>query len=355
MTTFRKQALALAVLGAITVAGCGGNSTTADSKASAGVKRTGVITGFGSVYVNGVKYKTETAAAEDGGVCTMSFPPICYIPVTVEGQKGSMDDLEIGMVVTLEGSVNADGTTGVATHISYSDELEGVVSAVNIAANGSGTLTVMGQAVKVSATTTFESDVAAVTAMNLIVSGNIVEISGYSAGDGNIVATRVEVKKAAWEAGDEIEVKGVISELNETEGPGMSSTKTFMLGMLKVYYFVNDTTIAKPTLANGLYVKVTSTEPPVGNMLKASKVEVEGDGKKGVDGEAGDEFELEGVVSTVDSTTEFVLNGQTVLIDSNTKFENGLAPMIAADAKLEVEGMLNADGKLVANEIKFHN
>lgn len=355
MAISKKYALALAVIGAIATACNSGGNSNNDKKTPAGFKHTGVITGFGSVYVNGVKYETDAAEAEDGGICTTSMPMTCSVPVTVEGQKGSMDDLDIGMVITLEGHVNEDGTTGVATHISYSDELEGVVSAVNIAADGTGTLTVMGQTVKVSATTTFESKVDAVTAMNLIVSGNIVEVSGYSDGTGTIVATRVEVKKAAWEAGDEIEVKGVISELNETEGPGMSSTKTFMLGMLMVHYFVEDTTTVEHKLANGLYVKVTSTEPPVNNMLKASKVEIEGDGKKGVDGEEGDEFELEGVVSTVSSASEFVLNGQIVLINNDTEFENGSAAAITVDTKLEVEGTLNADGKLVAEEIEFRH
>ena len=356
MAISKKHALALAVIGAIATAGCNsGSDSNANKKATASFKHTGVITGFGSVYVNGVKYETETAEAEDGGICTTSMPMTCYVPVTVEGQKGSMDDLDIGMVITLEGHVNEDGTTGVATHISYSDELEGIVSAVNIATDGTGTLIVMGQTVKVSGTTTFESSVAAVTAMNSIVSGNIVEVSGYSDGKGTIVATRVEVKKAAWEVGDEIEVKGVISGLYGTEGPGMSSIQTFMLGMLKVNYFVRDTTTVEHPLADGLYVKVTSTEPPVGNMLNASKVEIEGDGKKGVDGHEGDEFELEGVVGSVISTTEFVLNGQTVLIDNGTEFENGSAATIAVDAKLEVEGTLNADGKLVADEIEFRH
>ena len=352
MITFRKQALALAVLGALTVTGCGSSSTSSDSKASAGVKRTGVITGFGSVYVNGVKYKTETAQAEDGGICTMSFPPVCYIPVTVEDKKGNMDDLAIGMVVTLEGSVNVDGKTGVATQIEYADELEGVVSAVNLAADGTGTLTVMGQTVKVSAMTTFASKVQSITSITQVMIDNIVEVSGYSAGDGNIVATRVEVKKAKMEAGDEIEVKGVISKLNETAGPGTSSTKTFMLGALMVHY---DTAEVEGPLANGLYVEVKSDQAPVNNMLIATKVEVEGDGKKGVDGEAGDEFELEGVVSAVNSTSEFVLNGQIVLIDSGTEFENGSSATITVDAMLEVEGTLNADGKLVADEIEFRN
>ncbi|HEX9078686.1 MAG TPA: hypothetical protein VF795_03790, partial [Desulfuromonadaceae bacterium] len=47
----------LGVFGACLIWGCGGGgSTPASSKA---VVSTGVITGFGSVYVNGVKYTTQ--------------------------------------------------------------------------------------------------------------------------------------------------------------------------------------------------------------------------------------------------------------------------------------------------------
>ena len=323
MTTFRKHALALAVLGAITAAGCGNDSKT--DSGPAGSKHTGVITGFGSVYVNGVKYNTDRAA------------------VSVEHENANMKDLEIGMVVTLVGSVNADGTTGVATQISYCDELEGVVSAVNLAVDGTGTLTVMGQIVNIDANTTFESKVEAITAITLIEIGNIVEVSGYSDGDGNIVATRVEVKKDMMEAGDEIEVKGVITDLDV-------EAKTFMLGALMVHY---DGAEIEHTLANGLYVEVKSTTAPTAdNMLFASGVEVEEDE---LDGEEGDEFELEGVVNTVISETEFELNGQTVLINSGTEFEDGLAGAIAVGAILEVEGRLNADGHLVADEIEFRH
>ncbi len=330
MKPFQHKAIALAVFGALAFAGCNsGTSSSTGAASTTGLKHTGVITGFGSVFVNGVEYETGSSS------------------VILDGVAGQDSNLKIGMVVTVEGSVNKDGIHGTATHINYADELEGIVTATNIAADGTGTLTVMGQTVTIDAATVFESKVTSIAGIGDVAEGNIVEVSGYSSGTGTILATRVEVKKAALDAGDEIEVKGVIAELDTT-------AQTFMLGTLMVHY--GDAQV-EHTLANGLYVEVKSnTAPTADNMLMATKVEIEGDGKKGVDGKSGDEFELEGVVSSVNADkTEFVLNGQTVLVDSGTEFENGTADALTVDAKLEVEGTLNADGKLVADEIKFRH
>ena len=83
------------------VAGIGGS----------GYVSSGTVTGFGSVYVNGVKFETDTTVfdIDDSG-------------------SGSQDDLAIGMVVTVNGTVNDDGVTGTADSISFDDQLQGPVS-----------------------------------------------------------------------------------------------------------------------------------------------------------------------------------------------------------------------------------
>jgi len=327
MTTFKHRTLVLAVVSALTISACGSGS----GSGTAASKVTGVITGFGSVFVNGVEYETTSSS------------------VSMEGTSGSESDLKLGMVVTLDGSVNADGKTGKATHIDYADELEGIVSAVNIAADGTGTLTVMGQTVKVDAATKFESKVSTITSIDMLVANNIVEVSGYSAGDGTIYATRVELKKSAMASGDEIEVKGVVAAVDTT-------AHTFMIGSQMVDYSgaqLEGFASGAPT--NDTFVEVKSTAGIVNSILIANKVEVEGDGKKGIDGKSGEKVELEGVVNSIVSATEFVLNGQHVLLDNGTEFEHGSAADIAVDVKLEVKGKLDADGKLLADEVKFRS
>ena len=329
MQNMKVKVMTLAVLGALSVAGCNSGSSSTPTGTSAALARTGVITGFGSVFVNGVEYQSSSATVKANGVAA------------------DESKLAVGMVVKLKGSVNADGKTGTALDISYADELHGIVQAVAVVA-GKGTLTVMGQTVNVDAVTVFESKVAAITSMDMIVIGNILEVSGYTAGDGNIYATRVEVKKTAMSSGDEIELKGLIASLDST-------AKMFLIGNQSIdYSAANLGDIPNGTLVNDMYVEVKSTQGfNSSNVLLASKVELDGDGKNGVDATTGEDLELEGVVTHVASSTEFILNDQVVLLTDTTMFEHGTSASIAKGMRLEVEGAMNVDHKLAADKVKF--
>ena len=48
----------------------------------------------------------------------------------MDGRSGSEDDLGIGMVVLVKGTVNDDGVTGTATRVIFDDEVEGPISAM---------------------------------------------------------------------------------------------------------------------------------------------------------------------------------------------------------------------------------
>jgi hypothetical protein len=98
------------------LAGCGGSGgsdapgTTLNTPLATDQTTVGQITGFGSVYVNGIEFDTAGASYE------------------VDDALASDDDaLAVGMVVKVEGSVNADGLTGTAFSVSYDDDIEGVV------------------------------------------------------------------------------------------------------------------------------------------------------------------------------------------------------------------------------------
>jgi hypothetical protein len=99
-------------------------------------------------------------------------------------------DLRVGMVVTV-----TEGTNGDASCVNFDDELEGIVVSNSIVAPATtGSMNVMGQVVNIDENTIFESYVANITTYSDITAGNIVEVSGYSAGMGEVSATRVEVK-----------------------------------------------------------------------------------------------------------------------------------------------------------------
>lgn len=321
-----KTGFRMSVIGALVagLAACGGGGGGA---AGSGQTTQGVITGFGSVFVNGVEYDTAGTSVE------------------VEGGAGSEADLDVGMVVKLEGSVNADGKTGTASRISFADEVEGIVLSTSIdPATGTGTLDVMGQTVTVTAETVFESRAPGVATSADIAANNIVEVSGYSDGAGNIVATRLEVKKASWQPGDEVELKGVVSNL-------APAAQTFTLGSLTVDYSSASTGLM---LRDGVYVEVKSTQGiNAGNQLVASAVDLEDDGEKGYQGSEGEEFELQGAVTAAVNADRFMLDGQPVKLTAGTEFEGGDLSQLVSGAEVKVEGRFDASGVLVAEQVSF--
>ena len=327
-------AVSLAIASIIGLTACGGGGGDSDSTGTSTPSNSitsGVVTGFGSVFVDGVEFETDSSSfsLDDGD----------------DGREDE-DGLAVGMVVSVTGTVNADGVTGTATHIEFDDELEGIVTANTVGADGIGTMTVMGQTVIVDSTTIFESDVAGISSVDLVVADNVVEVSGFSSGDGNVYATRIEVKLAIH-SGEEIEVKGIITNLTDTRFDLGGLTVDFSIAMF-------DDNIPGGTLIEGLYVEIKSTDGFNGSgELIASEVELEDDGDMDLEGDEGDEVELHGVVTAVNSDTTFEIGGHTVIITDFTSFEHGTADNIIVGVSLEVEGALNAFDELVADEIEL--
>ncbi len=317
-----------ALVSAALLSGCGGGTTTSGGSGGGASTVSGVITGFGSVYVNGVEYETDGAG------------------FTIDGQPATELDLDVGMVVTLQGS--SSGTAGTATSIVFNDELEGAVVANNIAIDG--TLDVMGITVVVDANTVFDAGDSGIAAVDGIIAGNIVEVSGYPSADGSIFATRLEVKAIdgtdyqSKHPGQEYELKGVVASLGAS---------TFMLGSLTVDY---SNVSSMPVLSDGLYVEVKSDSAPSSGVLSATKIELEDDGELGHDGDEGEEIEIRGLVTDISGLPDsFSLNGQTVLIgtgDGEAEFD---PTTLQVGMTLMVEGHFDANGDLVLDGIEKEN
>ena len=301
--------------------------------AGGGIGGTGIsvgkITAFGSVFVNGVKFETAGAT------------------ITIDGQTAmnGQDDLEIGMIVAVEGTFNVDGVRGTAKSIKFKDNLEGPVTSTNT----TNTLMVLGQTVVADATTDIYGANSAKITFAAILTGDTVEVSGFVDSTGVIHATYIKVKGSA--GAGEIELKGTISELDVTPG-------TFKIGTLVVDYSGAQIEVTD-SLQNGLFVEVKSNAEPIGGMLIASKVEAE-DEIFSIAGEGeGEKAELEGVVTSVTnlvSENKFEVNGQPVQITSATHFEGNTSQAeIILGARLEVEGTVDANGVLIAKEISIES
>ncbi len=324
-------AMAVAVTLGLSACGGGGSAGTAATASSASV---GTITGFGSVFVNGVEFDTASAN------------------ILIDGRPATEADLAVGMVAEIQGT--ASGSTGAAISIDVSDELEGIVQSNSIpAAGNSGTLVVMGQTVTVNANTLFESKLSGVIGVDQIAAGQIVEVSGYSDGTGTAVATRIEVKAAdlaTYLAGhpDGVEVKGLVSALD-------TAAQTFSIGSLSVSY-AGALVDSDVTLADGLYVEVKSVAGIDGaGALVASKVELEDGGEKGHRGKENEELEMEGIISSAYDGTAFSVNGTSVVVTDATEFDGGTTSALLLGAKVEVEGTFDAQGQLIATKVGFED
>ena len=247
---------------------CGGGSSS-DPTGAAPTATTqgasGMITGFGSVYVNGVEWETDGATIE------------------IDDDMGSESDLDVGHIVMVHGSIAADGTA-TADSIEYDAELEGPISDIDL---GAGTITVLGYVVVIDGDTIFDDD-SLVSSIDGLSVGDFVEINGYPLADGRLLAVHLELETDAGE----VEVSGVISNLD-------TATSTFNLNDLVVDYtsaVLED--FDGEAIADGQHVEVegSSTLGPSGELI-ADKVELEDDYPY----EDVDEFEVEGIITAVNS------------------------------------------------------
>jgi hypothetical protein len=220
--------ITLAILSAISVSGCNIKLTSdEETRNTINKSSTGVIEALGQLNVNGTVYDTSEAS------------------IITDGEQATESDLQLGMVVSVTGTENEDDT-GKAQFIEYEDVLEGIVLANDYFINSR--LNIMGQTVHIDDKTVFASNDVSMMNFNDIQVGNVVEVSGHTSGDGEIWATRVEVKNLIFVPGNEIEVKGNIFNLTDS---------TFNIGELTVYY---DNTTFNKKLENNLYVEVSSQQ-----------------------------------------------------------------------------------------------
>jgi hypothetical protein len=306
----KKHLLSVAVClaGTLLVTACGGSSSSVKENGKQVTR--GVIDGFGSVIVNGVHFNSDRTQ------------------FTVDDRAGIQADLRVGQVVTIVG--NHNGAEGVAAEIIYDVSVEGTVTAVDSA---SGTLTVLGQTVVTDAMTIFEGlDLATLTV------GQRVEVSGYSAGEGRIIASFIAADDADQSPE---ELTGVVAGLD-------TSAQTFLIGsQLISYASVASLDLDGATLSDGMQVEVEGTLD--GDVLVASEIEAEDS-----DFEEDTELEMSGAVTAVDAdNNQFVLNGMTVRFDSETEFDDGDQSALQAGVMVEVEGVVGTDGVLLAEEIEF--
>jgi len=267
----------------------------------------GSITGFGSVWVNGVRYDTSSASFRRD-----------------DDSNVSQSDLRIGMVARVEGSA----TAGTASLVSVDSAVKGRVEQVQ-----GDTYVVMGQTVQTDAGTFFDNGIRPAV-------GDYIEVHGLPQAAGVIAATYIERKSTL--ASPPYIVTGFVTAQD-------AAASTLTIGALSVAYAGATTGDMPAGSWVGLLVEVkgsTCAGAPVCATLTASKVEPAGSRIS-----ASPKAEIEGFVSAL-TADGFLLGGQRVVVTANTQFEDGTAADLVVGTKLEVEGPIS-DGVLTAMEIEF--
>jgi len=339
MITVRRSIRALAVallLASVTVSlstcgGIGGSEFAGGGTGGTGIS-TGSISGFGSVVVNGVHYRT------DGDVGPRFVTKKFY-----NGKDNTIrkdrELFQVGMVVTVRHAPEDNN----AVEIDYRDNLQGL-----IAAKVSGTenlLEVLGQTVVV--------DNAALFA--LLQRNDIVEVSGFVDDAGRIRAVSIlPVSPSARE----FEVKGFVSGLSlpgaafrllplqAPDGSGAGVT---------VSYSPASVSGLPGGPENGMYVEVVTTgREPVGGVITATRIASLAARTEFPDNALVD---LEGLVTTPWSgqgnDLSFAVEGKRVRWEAGTEFGGGTRDDLRqTNLKVQVHGMENG-GVLSAARIVF--
>lgn len=325
----------LFVLGAFSLLllpGCGGSGSSSTSSSASATVSKGVITGFGSVFVNGVEYKTANSKL---------YKPDSSTTASTLGSSETeiQNHLKIGMLVTVKGS--SDGINGQASEIEFKDNMEGLVTATT-----ASTLTVMGITVNVDSSTKLYSIAGSETTLAAVTPGTTwVEVSGVPDNTGAFNATYIEMKSSA---GTEQELKGYIVA---------SNAGSFDLGLATGIKSATINASLPAGIAVGSYVEVKFDA--TGNFIK---VEVEDDLVKADSDTA--KAEAEGYISAINGDTITIsVNGtaQTVNLTATTAYffksandvkTTAVRADLTVGKKVSAEGPLSG-GVITATKIKI--
>ncbi|WP_417448206.1 DUF5666 domain-containing protein [Idiomarina abyssalis] len=324
---FKQSLLVLAISGALTA--CGGSSSDSTNDNTSGVSNNdetsttttsvvseGVITGFGSVYVNGQRYRSENAEIAVGNS-----------PAADEAQ------LKVGMVVTVAASASDDGEDPDAQQIRYEEHLQGPVSFIDREAEQ---IEVLGQTILFDDLTEFDE-----TDIETLSVGDFIEVSGYINDEGSFYATLVELETEETE----IKLKGEIANLD-------TDAQTFSLAELTIDYSAAEyEDMTADDLADGLFVKVEGDDFD-GDTLTLTASSIENKEDNDIDNDA-EEVTIAGIVKDYDSESGvFSVNRYEFTLNDNTEFDDGSLDTLANGVIVKVEGRFENE-QLLAEEVEF--
>jgi len=274
----------------------------------------GAITGFGSVFVNGVRFDDSAATVSDD-----------------DGNPSSSTALKLGMMVQVDaGAVDNAASSAVAAAIRWGSEVVGPVGTIDTAAS---TVQVLGQTVLVTTSTVFDTTLAG--GLSALTAGAVVEVHGIlDTANSRIVATRIEPRTGATA----YKIRGAIAALDTT-------AKTFTINGQLISYASLPSGNVPPGLTNGQIVRVRLQTTQVSGAWVATALR---GGLRVPDSNR--EAEVEGAITVFTSATDFEISGLKVNA-TNASFPDGQAGVVLG-ARVEVHGTVS-NGVLLATKVEI--
>jgi hypothetical protein len=300
---------------AVMLTGCGGGGSGSSSSPAKSSFSAGPITGFGSVIVNGTRFNVSNAHIADD-----------------EDEAHGENDLKLGMVAEIEGgdiTVDSTGSHCNATDVHFRSVIIGPVDAIDTSTR---LLVVLGQTIDVSDTTVFDARFP--NGPFSISVGDVLQIFGtLDTNTGHYRATRIEPKPDATF----FKLRGMVSNLD-------TGARTFMIGS-ETISFANLEHV--PDFANGIIVTAKLQMNQVNGVWIATALRTGGRHL----GEH-DEAESKGRVTSIDSQTQFSVDG--IPVDASSAIVSPQGATITLGSEVEVEGT-TSNGMIIASKVTIEN
>lgn len=310
---------ALSMASLLVACGGSGSSDNNEETQQPNIATQGMITGFGSVIVNGIHYDVANADIE------------------MDDESLVESQLEVGQIVRITGSIDDDGINGTALKVEGETQLRGPIESIESSA---GVIIALGQIILVNSDTFYTDGLT----LDVLQIGDVIKVSGYTNIDGEIVATRIDLKNDV--TGNSFGFSGTVENLDTT-------ALTFMINnQLIDYSNVTLANLPNSTLENGMMVRVHGSLVDdifvaVGN-LRLSHL-----GFKHQHDDDDLKIEISGLINTMETIDSFYLGDVLVIMTTGTEIKNGSFSQLEAGVHVKVEGNWNADGNLLATEIKL--
>lgn len=325
-----RKTIAAAAMAMILVAlgGCGGGG--GDSVAGGGVGGSGVtvasvgtVTGFGSVIVNGVAYATG-----DAEIFVENSP-------IGSGDGVLVQHFSTGMVVRVEGVLNADGSA-IASRVFFNSNLIGPVESVVELDPYSSQLVILGQTVVINPFCVLQDTTAADLSVDMVL-----KVSGYSDESGQIQATHVTKVADALPPNGSVKITGLVQSAD-------AQARTYTVNALTVDFSSADLS----GLPGGI--------PQIGQLFEAEGSLATPDRLVADRIEAVEEFgsgefetaEFEGIITRTEGSNEFAIGRYTVRTDESTVYLNLSSRDLNRGTRVIVRGTLT-DRTIFADEISL--